>query len=161
MNELTTLKTELSSNCTCEDYSEETDSYELADTCAGFCFSDALEGATELLADWLSSKDLGPYEQVIIYGTRLGWRSVSGYKLAGTEPEEIVRALFINGDFTIRLTLTPEGELTASRSSHDEYGAGFEFDTVQVCASSYCDTMENLTTNKHGEPFCDWHAETN
>ena len=161
MNTKTPWKYELFSDCTCEIYSEETESYELADTCAGNCFSDALEGAADLVTEWLSPKDLGPYERVIIYGTRLGWRSVSGYKLAGTEPEEIVRALFIDGDFTISLTLTPEGELTASRSSHDEYGAGFEFDTVKVCASSDCDTMENLTTNRHGEPFCDWHTETN
>ena len=155
-----TRETELTSDCQCEVWDEDGNQYALADTCAGFCFEDALEGAVELITEWLESKKLEPWEQVTIYGTRLGWRSLAGYKLAGTEPVEIAKALFLNGDFTIRFKLTPEGELTATRASHDEYGAGFEFAAVPVCYWSECDTLENLTNDTEGHPYCEWHTLT-
>jgi hypothetical protein len=155
-----TATAELTTYCTCEVWDEETDTYSPADTCSDYCFSDAEEWAGELVQDWLDSQDLNEWEQVIIQGTGLGWRSLSGFKLVKPEPLEIVRALYLNGDFTITYSLTPEGNLTARRGSHDEpMGAGFEFAKIQVCAWSECNDTEGLESDSYGQPACEYHRE--
>jgi hypothetical protein len=153
------LKATVTTYCTCEAYDEETDTYSLAEWCFGDCGENAAEWASELTEIWLESQDLNEYQRVIIYGTRLGWRSLSGYKLVKPDPLEIVRALYLNGDFDLEFTLTPENKLTATRGSHDELGASFEFDKITVCAWSECEETDNLTQDKYDQPACEFHAE--
>jgi hypothetical protein len=154
-----TATAEVTSECTCEDWDEDTDTYLPASTCSDFCHEHAEEWAAELVSDWLEAQDPNASEQVIIYGTRLGWRSLSGYKLAASEPLEIIRALYLNGDFTLRFSLSPENELTATRGSHDEYGACFEFAKVTVCSWSYCSEIEGISLDKYEQPACEFHRE--
>ena len=55
------------------------------------------------------------------------WQHLSGYTVA--TPETLIDKLTINGDFTLRFTLTGT-TLEVVRASHDEYGALFEFEKI-------------------------------
>lgn len=163
MSNLTTEQTArtatVTTNCTCEFWDEETDTYTPASECWGDCQSEAEEFATELISEWLTAQNLSQFQQVLIRGLRLGWLRRDGWKLAGTEPLDILRSLYLKGEFTIELTLN-EGSLTAIRYSHDEpMGANFYFEPVVICGSAECEVSEGLVTDNQGVPRCDWHTD--
>ena len=115
--------------------------------------------AVELIEEWLTRQNLSRFEQVLIRGLRLGWLQRDGWKLAGDEPLEILRSLYLDGDFRIELTL--EGcDLIAHRYSHDEpMGATLYFEPVLVCGVAECEVSEGLVTDTQGMPVCDWHSD--
>jgi hypothetical protein len=120
---------------------------------------DAEDRAVELVEEWLTAQNLSQFEQVLIRGLRLGWLQRDGWKLAGTEPLEILRSLYLNSEFRIELTLEG-GDLIAHRYSHDEpTGATLYFERVLICGSAECEVSEGLITDTEGVPRCDWHAD--
>jgi hypothetical protein len=108
----------LESDCVCAgedgpDYGE----------CFG-CYDDAKENLKHLIKSWVDAQGKKFYE-VRIDGTGMGWQRQSGYAHIGLD--DIAEILSLRGDFRIVFTLE-NGNLTATRSSHDEpTGAHFTF----------------------------------
>lgn len=148
----------LSTVCQCIEIDEDTGEESPAENCLD-CDEWMIEGAGELVADWLK-RNANP-DSVIIRGLAMGWRRLSGYKVIknySTEKlnSEILNGLMLDGDFNIDLTLTGK-ELTARRSSHDEpMGASFTIQPLETCAGwSECVAFEDLK-ELDGQKFCPW-----
>jgi hypothetical protein len=124
------LQTTITSDCVC--YKVDEDGEGVLDTngeavpseyCYGDCYAEQVFDFTDnILPSWLEAKAIMADSPVRILGSGMGWRGVSGY--ADTSARNIIKALEIDGDFTIRVTYE-DGELSFVRSSHDELGASF------------------------------------
>lgn len=115
---------ELTTQCTCESYDEETDTSAPSDYCYG-CWEDEKENFRYcILEPWLKANGWDEYTRLRIEGSGMTWRGVSGY--LNITADKILEGLSINSDYTLRFKLTG-AELTCSRYSHDEYGAYFRF----------------------------------
>jgi len=132
------LKTEVTNNCTCTVYDEETgeaqkDEYGYiipSDECFG-CFTESVDDLNDyLLPEWLSAKGMTSENYVILNSDNMNWNRVSGWVIAKATGEAIVKALSINGDFILRFSREND-KLTAVRSSHDELGALFTIDYLR------------------------------
>ncbi len=99
---------------------------EPAEECWG-CYEDDAMNAKDLLGAWQTINGSKATDFVRIDGKRLTWQGLDGYKV--TEFDDVLNSLKINGDYRVTLSLTGS-ELTATRSSHDEYGASFTFSFV-------------------------------
>jgi hypothetical protein len=126
MATIVAVSVEVSSNCVCEDYDEETGEAVFSNDCFG-CYQDSLELLkSEVVEPWLEANDFYEDTAIRISGTAIGWRRLAGYK--DTTPKELVEALSLNGDYTLNFTLTGNA-LTVMRYSHDEpTGASFTVD---------------------------------
>ena len=108
----------ITTDCTCEYYDEETDSYEPASDCYGDCSDLAWEDATSLIDSWARHWDTNG---IRIEASGMGWTGAEAYlELTFREPEHIVRALTIGGEFRLNLTVDDDGQLSVLRYSHDE-----------------------------------------
>ena len=121
-----TLVYELSSNCECSYYDEETGEELASPECLG-CYQDNLDNIKfSVLEKWITANGYELDTPIVIMGTNLNWDRRSGWKLSS--PEKLISDLTLNGDFTLRFYSNESfSELEVSRSSHDEYGAGFRF----------------------------------
>jgi hypothetical protein len=126
------IKVEVSNNCRCTEYDEETGDTKLdadgdpvpANECFG-CWNEMLEDfEAMILQPWLAKKNLTLDDSVAVYFKGVSWQSISGSSKISAN--KIIDALRINGDYTLRFTLKGN-KLTCIRSSHDEYGASFKF----------------------------------
>lgn len=126
------IQGEITSNCVCTKYDDNGD--EMLDAngevvmneyCYGDCYTDQNVDFTEsLLPMWLEAKGIMKDSPVRILGSGMTWRGVSGHH--DTTAQNIIKALEIDGDFTLRITYDDETrELSVVRSSHDELGASF------------------------------------
>jgi hypothetical protein len=127
--------------------------------CTGECWEDQTEGFVYLFEEW--EKANGSPEYCYIEGRRMGWRGTSGHtaKLEGWK--EVLESLTGNFDFTLRCTFDPsDGSLTIVRSSHDEYGAGFNVKECQSCwfcnEGMLYDEVEGKWTDLGGYTECSW-----
>jgi hypothetical protein len=75
---------------------------------------------------YLNSKGWDEDTIIRVIGERMNWDNTSGW--TEVPAKDLLKALAINGDYTLRVEITPEKELTITRSSHDEYGASFRFE---------------------------------
>lgn len=124
------LETTITSDCVCyktDEYGEgvldKNGEAVPSDYCYGDCYAEQVFDFTDnILPYWLEAKAIMADSPVRINGSGMTWRGVSGY--ADTSARGIVKALEINGDFTLRITYE-DGELSIVRSSHDELGASF------------------------------------
>jgi hypothetical protein len=116
---------ELSNNCSCENFDEETGISSPSNECWG-CYDDEMSNIWyEVIKPWLDVKGYTEDTTIQIDGIGMGWQSRSGYAFA--KPRDICDKLGINGDFTLYFTFDGT-EMTAKRTSHDEpTGAGFTF----------------------------------
>ena len=117
----------LESHCTCMKYDDELDEWteEPAEWCSG-CWEDSVYDFNEnLLYPWYAANNYHDNTPIRINATRITWMNRSGYK--DTYAKDILNSLIIDGEFTLRFTLE-DGKLECVRSSHDEYGAHFEFE---------------------------------
>lgn len=121
------IEVELSSHCRCTKWDDETetevlDKYgnpELAEWCSG-CWEDDIENLRySIVEPFLESKGIDGEQLLYIGATGIGWMRRSGYAIAKADTDAIVKALSINGDFTLYFSYE-DGEMTARRSSHDE-----------------------------------------
>ena len=130
------INAEITNNCTCTVYDEETgmakqDEYGdmRSDECFG-CFDEAIDDLhCNLLTGWLSLHQATTDDYVLIDGHGMGWLRRQGQIIAKANGKDIVRALSINGDFTLSFTVKDKS-LNVIRSSHDELGASFVFKTM-------------------------------
>ena len=130
------IKWELSSDCVCEEYDEETGESKLdeqgnaipAQYCWG-CYDDEKSNIYyEVITPWVKANGWEMDTPLKINGSRMTWANRSGYAYA--TPETIIDKLILeNADFTLRFTLTGN-TLEVVRSSHDEFGALFEFEKL-------------------------------
>jgi hypothetical protein len=129
------IKVELSSNCSCEEYDDETGESKLdeqgevvmSQECFGCYDDDKAYIQDEVITTWVERNGWTMDTPLKINGERMTWLSRSGYAFA--TPETLIDKLTLNADFTLRFTLT-DTTLEVVRSSHDEYGAGFEFEKL-------------------------------
>jgi hypothetical protein len=150
-------KAEVSTQCQCIDEAEDGTEVQ-ADTCQG-CNEWMLEDAHELLEDWQRRNNYP--EAVLIQGSRIGWRALSGYAFIrehGSEniTKELLNKLMLNGDFRIELKLKGRS-CYAVRYSHDEpTGASFELEPFAPCQGwSQCEAVEGLQ-EYDGVTYCAW-----
>ncbi len=131
-----TLHYELCSYCQCvkadEDGNEMLDTngdFIPSETCYG-CFEDELLNIKhDLLNAWMNANGYELDTPIKILGSGMTWRGVSGYKI--TTPKNLVNDLMLNADFTLRFYANADyTTLKVVRSSHDELGAGFEFELL-------------------------------
>jgi hypothetical protein len=110
---------ELTNSCRCEDWDEETDTYSPSNSCWG-CFEDDLANfEVEMLKPWMNANGYDEDTALVARGTGMTWQRLSGY--AYLTPKQIVEKLAINGEWTLRFSLTDGAKtLTAVRYSHDE-----------------------------------------
>jgi hypothetical protein len=160
MTTATEITATVTTNCECENYDEETDTYSPADNCHGYCGEEMEEWTAELIEEWLSARGIEAGEFVKIEANGLGWLRRSGYKLAAADSLELTRALYIRGDFRLEFTLSGD-KLTARRYSHDEPtgSAVFEFEPVEVCHYSECFEIEGLALDRYQNTACEYHRE--
>jgi hypothetical protein len=138
----------VSTNCECSFTDEEGNEIpEVSpDYCNG-CGDWMLEGALELIEEWLERNDYP--DAVIIQGVAIGWQRRAGYALireAGDKiPAAILEKLTLNGDFTLELKLKGKAG-HAVRYSHDEpTGASFELHPFTACDGwSECQAVDGI-----------------
>jgi hypothetical protein len=130
---------EVSSDCSCEDYNEEIGEFEPMEYCYGDCYEYQQEDAKYVIGEWQKLNEIEEDDLIRINGTGIGWQSRSGYK--DTDILKLHEALSFDGDFRITWTLDiPNKKLTARRSSHDEpMGANFEIDFIKMTTCDKCD----------------------
>jgi hypothetical protein len=129
------IKAELSSDCYCEEYDEETGESKLdeqgevvmSQVCFGCYDDDKTYIQDDLIATWVERNGFEMNTPLKVNGSRMTWLSRSGYAYA--TPETLIDKLTLNGDFTLRFTLTGN-TLEVVRASHDELGALFEFEKL-------------------------------
>ena len=135
MNTTEVIKAELSSDCYCEEYDEETGESKLdeqgevvmSQVCFGCYDDDKTYIQDDLIATWVERNGFEMDTPLKVNGSRMTWLSRSGYAYA--TPETLIDKLTLNGDFTLRFTLTGT-TLEVVRASHDELGALFEFEKL-------------------------------
>jgi hypothetical protein len=129
------MKYELVSDCTCEEYDEETGESKVDEqgdpiqsiVCFGCYDDDKTYIQDEIITTWVERNGFEMTTPLKVNGSRMTWLSRSGYAYA--TPETLIDKLTINGDFTLRFTLTGT-TLEVVRASHDEYGALFAFEKL-------------------------------
>lgn len=128
------LRYELSTNCECVEPDENGDAkldengdYVPSLVCYG-CFDDNLANIKhDLLNEWATANGYELDSKIKIVGYGMTWRGVSGYKISTLE--NLVSDLSLDSDFTLRFYSSDDNTtLKVVRSSHDELGAGFEFE---------------------------------
>lgn len=149
-SELNTV--EITTNCSCV-YFDDDENQLQSDECFG-CGDDSLEYLEQELGYWLDANGLDDSALIRINASGLGWQRRDGYK--DTRADELSKALFIDGDFTIRYTFSNDyKELTAVRYSHDEpTGTGvITFSLSPFAECCRCGEVDECT-NLDGELFC-------
>jgi hypothetical protein len=133
--ENTKIEFELTNDCICVEYDEETGDSKLDEqgnpipsiVCFDCYDEERAYFQDQIVADWIKANGWELDTPLIIKGSRMTWASRSGWATA--TPETLADKLSINGDYTLSFTLSPDHkQLTCVRSSHDEYGAFFEFE---------------------------------
>jgi hypothetical protein len=108
----------LTTQCTCENYNEDTDDYQPSDYCHGDCWEWAWNDASELIEDWAKRWDTNG---IRVEGVGMTWQKLSGYaEITFSEPEEALKLFTIDGDFTLEVSIDDDGQLSVRRFSHDE-----------------------------------------
>lgn len=120
---------EFSSNCRCTKFDPETDTdvvdeqgYPVpSEECFG-CWQDDKGNIDEiLLLPYLKDNNIDADDSLVIAGSNIGWRHLSGYTICKATIDDVIERLSINGDFTLRFKFDRDAnELSVSRSSHDE-----------------------------------------
>jgi hypothetical protein len=115
----TTVK--VTSDCTCTN-----EDGKPSDECFD-CWEDSVWLFKDMMNTWRKTVGVD-WNTVRITGRSMGWRKTSGEAIVSFD--KVLDTLKINGDFTLRFK--HEGTvLTATRSSHDEYCAGFSFTLIK------------------------------
>ena len=102
-----------------------------ADYCSEACYDYKHENwESDLLPNWL--KLVKEPDHVLIKGRAMGWQRKEGWITVEAQWDSIYRALTINGDYTLKITLKGEN-FTVVRYSHDEpTGATFTIEPTIV-----------------------------
>jgi hypothetical protein len=125
----TVIEFELSSDCSCEAYDEDTDTSTPSNECFG-CFEEDKDNFKyEVLNPWLEANGWNTESLVYVFSGNMNWNQVAGW--TNIYANQVIDCLTLNGDFTLRYKLDGK-DLTCVRSSHDEFGALFTFSKGEV-----------------------------
>jgi hypothetical protein len=118
---------EISSDCSCVEFDEDENESQSAE-CWG-CNLDDIDTFKEIVyKPWLEANGWHDDTTIYVESLNMNWNHVAGWTNA--KASEIIEALKLNGDYTLRYTLEGK-DLTCVRSSHDEMGALFTFSKAQ------------------------------
>jgi hypothetical protein len=121
------VKFEISSECSCVEFDEDENESQSSE-CWG-CYKDEVDNFKhEILKPWLEANNWDEDTIILVQSLNMNWNHVAGWTNA--RASEVIEALTLNGDYTLRYTLEGK-ELTCVRSSHDEMGAKFTFTKAQ------------------------------
>jgi hypothetical protein len=145
---------EMSSDCTCDTYNEETDEYEPSETCYGDCYEIQKDDVDYVIGEWQKLNEIEEDDFIIINGRGMTWQNLEGS--AKTTLDNLSSILTINGDFRITWTLHEETKkLTARRGSHDEpMGANFEIDFIKTLPCNVCGELINAEIHAEELGMC-------
>ena len=125
---INTVEFEISSDCTCEVYDEDTDTSSPSESCYG-CFDDERDNFKySILKPWFEANGFDEDTIIYVFSGNMNWNRVAGW--TNIRASEVIDCLTLNGDFTLRFKLEGK-ELTCVRSSHDEHGALFTFSKAE------------------------------
>lgn len=109
----------LSSDCFCEYFDEELDSYVPCASCDGDCWDLAYYDYDLFFKEWLVAHPDQLTEILEVDGEGVGWMRQSGSAFVRADAKQLLDLFTLRGDF--RLEFTFEGrELRVRRWSHDE-----------------------------------------
>lgn len=145
---------ELSSDCTCEDYNEESGEFEPMEYCYGDCYEMQKEDTAYVIGEWQKLNEIEEDDFILIKGRGMTWQNLEGS--ARTTLENLPTILTINGDYRITWTLEEETKkLTARRGSHDEpMGAYFDFDFIKTLPCNVCGELINADIHAEELGMC-------
>ena len=127
--EKTIVEFELTSDCSCETYDEDTDTSSPSNECFG-CWEDEKDNFKyEIMNPWLEANGWDTDSLVYVFSGNMNWNKVAGW--TNIYASQVIDCLTLNGDFTLRYKLDGK-DLTCVRSSHDEFGALFTFSKGEV-----------------------------
>jgi len=112
------LVIELTSSCVCEE-----------GDCWGYdCYTVVKEDLEENIFPEFMER-IGNPDYLKIVGRNMGWQRVTGYRVVEAEFNKFFDSFLINGEWTLKFTLS-ENILTVQRYSHDEpTGCSFTIET--------------------------------
>lgn len=105
----------LSTECDCE-YYDENDELVPAESCDGWCWTDAKDLLIDGINKWLERNNV---EALEVKAERMNWNGVAGLTWLPSDAERIIELLTLDGDFRLEFYITSEA-LSARRWSHDE-----------------------------------------
>ena len=112
---MTTIQyTEITNECSCMNYDEDTDTFTQSDYCHGDCWDDTLEMFSYDVADLMEKNESGIWR---VEGLPLWNGSVDGYGEAFTA-EELLRMITVNSSWILRYSIDND-EIHAVLSHHD------------------------------------------
>ena len=112
---MTTLQyTEITNECSCQNYDADTDTFTDSEYCYGVCWDDTLEMFSYDVADLLEKNPSGVWR---IEGLPLWSGSVDGYGEA-TTASELLRIITVNSSWILRYAIDND-EIHAVLSHHD------------------------------------------
>jgi hypothetical protein len=123
--EPTSIEVEISTDCSCESYNEETDTSTPSPECFG-CYNDAIKELDDSIVYPFLEANAGTF---VIVGRNVGWQHLGGYVALETrDVDGIMEQLRINGEYRIKFIYNLVlNTLEAFRYSHDEpTGAYFQ-----------------------------------
>lgn len=109
----------ITTQCTCEYYDEDTDTFEPSTECYGDCWECAWEDATSLIASWAKHWDTNG---IRVEAQGMTWQSLSAYAemTFHNDAEEALRLFTLDSDYRLEVSVGDDGQLTVRRYSHDE-----------------------------------------
>ena len=127
---------EISTDCSCVDEMDDGE-FKPSQDCYG-CWDDLMEMyGWDIYQPWIEANCMNEATVVVMRYANLDWDRKAGAVAFQVKELEEFEPLKINGDFTLRWKLDGK-KLTVTRSSHDEYGASFEFEVTQNYCQSCC-----------------------
>lgn len=112
-------KTTITTECECEVYDADADTFAASEYCYGDCWEWAWEDATRMIESWAKHWDT---DAIRVEASGMTWRGVDAYAelTFHNDSEQAVRLFTINGDYRVEFSTTEDGQLLVKRWSHDE-----------------------------------------
>ncbi|NBV01206.1 MAG: hypothetical protein EBS31_07210 [Burkholderiaceae bacterium] len=122
------IEFEMTSECTCEVFDEDTDSSYPSAECFGCWDDDKDNFRFAVVNPWLERNGWDDDTLIYVFSGNMNWNRVAGW--TNIRASEVIDALTLRGDFRLRYKLDGK-QLTCVRSSHDEMGALFTFSKAE------------------------------
>lgn len=123
----TLLESVITTECSCEDYDETTDTSYPSDFCYG-CYEQAVFEAQAIMFEW-RRRNFYQGEYVMVRATNVNWEAITINKVVHLE--KLIDLLKLRGDYTLYIQLDGR-DLTIRRTSHDEpTGAFFDIQFIE------------------------------
>ncbi len=118
------IEFEMTSECSCESWDEDTDTSSPSSECFGCWDDDKDNFRFAVVNPWLERNGWDDDTLIYVYSGNMNWNRVAGW--TNIRASEVLDALTLRGDFRLHYKLEGK-QLTCVRSSHDELGAMFTF----------------------------------